>query len=138
MGDASGDAGGAVGHLERCTALVRGMPPREGSMRYRRSWTIEAALEQHQNLMRQHELQIEIGQNRIAVRRARLDFARLEAQDVAGVVRELRAASGQELPLSNEARLALRRAHEAVKKLQIAERVLRIEEASTKVAAMES
>lgn len=126
----SGQIGDA---LDRCRALMRRMPPMEGSLRYKRSWSIDVALEQHQNLMRQRELQSELGQNRISVHRSRVDFARLEAQDAIAAVQALRGSAPSEQTLS----AAVARATKASECLRMALRLLEIEEARAKAAATE-
>jgi len=119
---------------QRCAALMRRLPPVEGSQKYARSWNIEAALEQHQNLMRMHELQTELGQNRIAVRRSQISFAKLEAQDALAALRALSASPQR---TSETLAAAVKRAQQATEALKIAERLLGIEEAKMKSVSME-
>merc|ERR1719242_2493338 len=95
---------------QRCRVLLSQMPPMEGSIRYKRTWSIEEALEQHQCLMRQHELQSSIGRNHVQVRKIQAEFAQLEAQDTAIQAQEALAGakgSGGYAALSGEIARAL-------------------------------
>ncbi|CAK0818441.1 unnamed protein product, partial [Prorocentrum cordatum] len=85
--------------MKRSRQLAAQLPPMEGSVVYKRGWTIDEALEQHQCLMRQHELQTSIGENHAAVRRAQAEFAQLSAMESAA---ELRRALAGMTSLSDE------------------------------------
>eukprot|EP00933_Yihiella_yeosuensis_P018707 TRINITY_DN15273_c0_g1_i1.p1 TRINITY_DN15273_c0_g1~~TRINITY_DN15273_c0_g1_i1.p1 ORF type:complete len:514 (-),score=119.02 TRINITY_DN15273_c0_g1_i1:98-1639(-) len=65
----------------KCLHIKKNLPPMAGSSKYHRSWSIDDALEQHQCLMRQHELQASIGNCHIQVRKVEVEFARQEAQE---------------------------------------------------------
>jgi hypothetical protein len=109
----------------------------EGSVAYKRGWTIDEALEQHQCLMRQHELQTSIGENHAAVRRAQAEFAQLSAMESAA---ELRRALAGMTPLSDEDMLAVaKRAAASAAELRTAVRLCALEEerASQKATKME-
>lgn len=120
--------------LKRCRQLLAQLPPMEGSVKYKRAWSIEEALEQHQNLMRQHELQSSIGQNHIQVRKMQVEFARLEATDAAARAQELTASSGPEA-----VQVAAERARAAARRLRQATHLREIEElkAACKTGTME-
>jgi len=119
----------------RCSDLLSQLPPMEGSVKYKRAWGIEEALDQHQCLMRQHELQSSIGQNHVQVRKMRVEFARLESQDVAARVRE--ALSNGASPDSRRA--LVEQVNEAATSLRLALQALEIEElrAAEKARRME-
>jgi len=78
----------------RCKALLDQLPPMEGSVKYRRAWTIDEALEQHQCLLRQHELQSQIGHNRMQVTKLQVEVARAKAQRAAAICREMVESAG--------------------------------------------
>eukprot|EP00747_Dinoflagellata_sp_TGD_P166066 gnl/TRDRNA2_/TRDRNA2_188294_c0_seq1.p1 gnl/TRDRNA2_/TRDRNA2_188294_c0~~gnl/TRDRNA2_/TRDRNA2_188294_c0_seq1.p1 ORF type:complete len:534 (+),score=100.80 gnl/TRDRNA2_/TRDRNA2_188294_c0_seq1:81-1682(+) len=120
--------------LQRSKRLQKSLPPMEGSVKYKPSWTIEETLEQHQSLMRQHELQSGIGYDHLQVQRLRVEFARLEAIETAARARELLASNSPEA-----AKGAAEEANTATKKLLEALRMQDIEErrAVIKTEAME-
>lgn len=74
--------------LRRCSALLAQLPPMEGSIKYRRAWSIEESLEQYQCLMRQHEQQTSIGQNHAAARKTQIQFLQLVAEDLGVSVKQ--------------------------------------------------
>jgi len=80
--------------LARCKVLLDQQPPMEGSMKYRRTWTVEESLEQHQCLLRQHELQSQIGHNRTQVTRVQVEVARVEAERAAVACRAMVDSAG--------------------------------------------
>lgn len=127
---ASASPGEASEALRRCRALLTTLPPMEGSVKYKRAWSIEEALEQHQSLMRQHEAQSTIGQNHVSVRRAQANFARIEASSAASSVREAIAAAGT--TSSEASRQAVERAREAARSLRLAMQLGDVEEALAK------
>merc|ERR1719201_671683 len=67
--------------LERCKALLARMPPMEAPMKFKRSWSIQEALDQHAGLTKQAENLVEIGRQRCTVRRTQVAFAELRVQD---------------------------------------------------------
>uniref|UniRef100_A0A7S4PX99 Tubulin--tyrosine ligase-like protein 9 n=1 Tax=Alexandrium monilatum TaxID=311494 RepID=A0A7S4PX99_9DINO len=144
---ASDGAVGSAEALQRCRKLLSQMPPMEGSVKYKRAWSIEEALEQHQCLMRQHELQSSIGNNHVQVRRMQAEFMQLESRELAAGLREAlnglggTAAAAGGPPTSSEAlqeltqqvelaarnlRLALQR--KAIEERRAAEKTRRMEE----------
>lgn len=111
-------------------------------MKYERAWNIEEALEQHQGLMRQHELQSSIGQNLLRVRQARADFAQLQAEDAAAharVVLGAVAAGGAAAPSPEVVSNAMTKADEASRTLRQMTHLCAIEEqrAAEKTQRME-
>merc|ERR1719382_672869 len=111
---------------KRSRQLAAQLPPMEGSVVYNRGWTIDEALEQHQCLMRQHELQTSIGENHAAVRRAQAEFAQLSAMESAT---ELRRALAGMTSLSDEDMLAVaKRAAASAAELRTAVRLCALEE----------
>jgi len=123
--------------MRRSRELLSKMPPMEGSVKYKRAWSIEEALEQHQCLMRQHELQSSIGQNHVQVRTMQAEFTQLEARDLAARLREALASPES---LSGEALQALTEEVEfAGRRLQLALEARAIEEkrAAEKARRME-
>lgn len=95
----------------------------EGSVKYRRAWNIEEALEQHQNLMKQHELQSSIGQNNLQLRKMQVDFARLEASDAIARARTVDVNASPE-----EASALVQRVRSSSESLRMALKVYEIEE----------
>jgi len=120
--------GGLDEALRRCRALLTQMPPMEGSVKYKRAWSIEEALEQHQCLMRQHELQTSIGRNHVQVRKMQAEFAQLDSHDAAARVREAlgrlgctAAASVGSAPLGGEAmQVLVKQVEDAARNLRLA------------------
>jgi hypothetical protein len=106
----------------------------EGSVKYKRAWTIEEALEQHQNLLRQHELQQTIGENHINVRRQWLEVCCVEAAEAKHALDELLGQKTDEQELLR----ATARVNEANQEVRMALRCLDIVElrASEKSAVM--
>jgi len=68
------------------------MPSMDVVVRYKRSWSIQEALDQHAALCRQKDILSKIGANRLRVRRTQLQFARLEVEDALERVRTVPAA----------------------------------------------
>lgn len=124
-------AGGNDDYQQRIQKLLAQLPPMEGSVRYQLSWGIEESLEQHQCLVRQHELQSYVGSNHIQVRRLQARFAKLEAD---AAVCKTKQVSG---PAAMHAAAA--EARQAAQKLRAAMKMLEIEEqrAAEKAKAME-
>eukprot|EP00927_Polykrikos_kofoidii_P027626 TRINITY_DN24238_c0_g1_i2.p1 TRINITY_DN24238_c0_g1~~TRINITY_DN24238_c0_g1_i2.p1 ORF type:complete len:573 (-),score=120.26 TRINITY_DN24238_c0_g1_i2:379-1992(-) len=114
------------GALDRCKSLVAKLPPMEGSVRYKRAWGIEEALEQHQSLMRQHDAQSTIGQNHSDVRKTQATFARIEAATAAAQLKEV-LASGCTAS-SEAARKATERAREASRRLRTSLQLCEVED----------
>jgi len=57
------------------------------SVRWKRSWSIQEALDQHSSLCRQKEILQKIGANRVKVRRSQMQFAKIELEDALDRVR---------------------------------------------------
>lgn len=120
--------------LKRCGALLAQLPPMEGSVKYQRAWSIEDALDQHKNLMRQHELQSSIGQHHLAVRRMQVDFARRAAEEASRKAQVLSASTS-----ASEGAAVAQSVREATQTLRQALHAHRCEEAKalTKEKIME-
>jgi len=118
--------------MERCRALLARLPPMEGSVKYKRAWGIEDSLEQHQSLLRQHELQSSIGQNHLSARRMQVEFAMLEAADAAARLQELASSS----PPGTSRALA-KRASEAARALVLSLKLRDIEELTATQKALQ-
>lgn len=69
--------------LELCRKILANLPPMAGAVKYQRAWSIENALDQHQCLLRQHDLQTSIGQGHMEVRRLKIEFLRLRCSGLA-------------------------------------------------------
>lgn len=82
---AHGDLGGSL-------APGQDLPSMDVVVRYKRSWSIQDALDQHSALCRQKEILTKIGANRVRVRRTQLQFAKLEVEDVLQQVRKAPSA----------------------------------------------
>eukprot|EP00929_Paragymnodinium_shiwhaense_P112468 TRINITY_DN80723_c0_g1_i1.p1 TRINITY_DN80723_c0_g1~~TRINITY_DN80723_c0_g1_i1.p1 ORF type:complete len:524 (-),score=123.13 TRINITY_DN80723_c0_g1_i1:121-1692(-) len=132
-GSTSGDVSEG---LRRCRTLLSKLPPMEGSVKYKRAWSVEESLEQHQGLMRQHELQSQVGQNHLLVRKAQVDFARQEAVAASKALKELLTAPGTSPQAS---KMAAQRAREAASQLRLALKLCALEEklAREKTSKME-
>mmetsp|Transcript_23699 Transcript_23699/g.50616 ORF Transcript_23699/g.50616 Transcript_23699/m.50616 type:complete len:550 (+) Transcript_23699:191-1840(+) len=110
----------------RCRAVLQQLPPMEGSVKFKKTWSIEEALEQHQCLMKQHDLQSSIGNNHVRVRKLQVEFARLGAQRAATTLRELQLSTSTSSSQRIDA--AIFEASEAANKLRLATELCRIEE----------
>jgi len=121
----------------RCGALLAQLPPMEGSMKYKRAWSIDEALEQHQCLIRQHELQSQIGHNRVTVRKLQAEFARQASEQCASALESTLAAATA--PDAAALRAAVDQATGAARRLQQALHLCAIEErtAAEKMRRME-
>lgn len=106
----------------------------EGSVKFHRSWTIEEALEQHQGLMRQYQLQSSIGNSHVQVRRLQAQIAQMEAVAV-----QQRFLEVSKLGPASALQAAAREVEEAARKLKLALRLHALEEqkASEKSRVME-
>lgn len=127
--------------LNRTSSLLRRLPPMEGSVKYKPAWSTEEALDQHQSLMRQHDLQSTIAFQHSQVRQLQAEFSRMHAVSLASELQEQLAATSvageQDLEVVKE--LAARAA-DAAQKLQIALHMCKLEEAMVrcKTQLMES
>jgi len=124
---------------QRCRALLAKMPPMEGSVKYKRTWSIEEALEQHQCLMRQHELQSSIGQNHVQVRKMQAEFAQLASLDAAAHAREALQKHGVAGDVGEAMKATAERVDKAARSLRLALQMHEIEElrAAEKTRRME-
>merc|ERR1719399_1614093 len=77
-----------VEQLQRCTALLQRLPPMDAPTRYARSWSIQAALDQHGSLKRQREILLEIARSRVQVRQSMAALAELALEDALTKARE--------------------------------------------------
>lgn len=120
--------------LDRCSKLLADLPPMEGSVKYHRTWGIEEALEQHQCLMRQHELQSSIGHSHMQVRKLQATLLKLQCLDVRAELSQVQLTSA-----SAEVDCSAQIAVAAARKLCFALRRHKIEElrASIKASLME-
>jgi hypothetical protein len=110
--------------LARCRTLQASLPPMEGSVKYQRAWSIEDALDQHKNLMRQHELQSSIGQDHVQVRKMYVELARHAVTEASRLLQEITVNSQPSVVQAHT-----ERARHAAKTLQQALRAWDIEEA---------
>jgi len=95
-------------------------------VKYQRSWSVEDALDQHQCLMRQHELQSSIGHNNVLVRKLQVEFAQLRVQEVADEAKAL--LEGSQAFSEQAAQELAERAETAARKLRLAAHGCQIEE----------
>mmetsp|Transcript_13643 Transcript_13643/g.31019 ORF Transcript_13643/g.31019 Transcript_13643/m.31019 type:complete len:531 (-) Transcript_13643:23-1615(-) len=107
--------------LHRCRELLLSLPPLEGSAKFRRTWSVEDALEQHQSLMKQHELLSANIKNHRDVRDLQLTLLRLDAEDA---LKALKAADA-----SSDLPALVKRAQEAAETLQTLQKVQEVESA---------
>jgi hypothetical protein len=77
-----------VEQLQRCKALLQRLPPMDAPTRYARSWSIQAALDQHGSLKRQREILLEIARSRVQVRQSMAALAELALEDALTKARE--------------------------------------------------
>jgi hypothetical protein len=96
----------------------------EGSTKFSRSWGIEEALEQHKNLMRQHEVQSSIGDSHLQVRKLQVDIARHTAQEASRCMQELTVSSSPDVVKAHTLN-----ASEAVRTLEQSLHMLEIQKA---------
>lgn len=111
--------------LDASSALLRGVPPMELTVRYQRSWSIQDALDQHAALAEQREVLVEIGRNRLRVRQTHLSFAELEVEDT------LEAAKAMSPSVAGDAQQVLQRAsrlQSAIRDLRLAVRLRHMEQ----------
>lgn len=101
---------GAEAPLEPVPALHAGMPSMDVAVRYKRSWSIQEALDQHSTLCRQKEILTKIGANRVRVRRTQLQFAKVEVEDALERVRTLPVLDASDPAKTQALALQVRRA----------------------------
>jgi len=103
----------------RIQQLMSQLPPMEGSVKYYRSWGIEEALDQHQCLMRQHDLQSSVGQSHVDVRKLQAKFSSLAASE--SLSRQAERSPG-------DLKLAAEEARQTARKLRLAMKLHALEE----------
>jgi len=114
--------------FERCSLLLKRMPPMDAPLKFQRSWSIQEALDQHAALAKQADILLEIGRNRSQVRQTQLSFADLEVEEC--LHRAQRVLYSPEE--SNDAGEVYRACHaleQATQDLRLAARLCKLEEA---------
>eukprot|EP00929_Paragymnodinium_shiwhaense_P066907 TRINITY_DN33618_c0_g1_i1.p1 TRINITY_DN33618_c0_g1~~TRINITY_DN33618_c0_g1_i1.p1 ORF type:complete len:652 (-),score=151.66 TRINITY_DN33618_c0_g1_i1:417-2372(-) len=74
-------AAAAAAQDDDLTGGAGNIPALSITVRYKRAWSIQDALDQHSALCRQKEILSKIGNNRVRVRQTQLQFAKLEVED---------------------------------------------------------
>lgn len=101
------------------------LPPNEVVVRYKRSWSIQEALDQHSTLCRQKEILSKIGANRVRVRRSQLQFAQLEVEDA---LERARRCTPQEAADAAKTQALAARVRRATQDLALSARLRRVDE----------
>lgn len=129
-GTAPAVAPGSVGALDPgdIYAGLQGgsVPSMDVVVRYKRSWSIQEALDQHSTLCRQKELLAKIGANRVRVRRSQLQFAQMEVEDAVERARRATAQDAADPARTQAMAAAVRR---VTHDLAVAARLRRVDEA---------
>lgn len=114
------------GALDACSALLKGLPAMDVVVRFKRSWSIQEALEQHSSLCRQQEILSKIGTNRLRVRQTQVSFAEIEVEDAVDCARRLKTPDAADARITQALADRVRRvSHD----LALALRLRRVEEA---------
>lgn len=102
-----------------------GIPSMDVVVRYKRSWSIQEALDQHSTLCRQKEILAKIGANRVRVRRSQLQFAQLEVEDA---VERARRATPQDAANAARTQALAGSVRRVTQDLALAARLRRVDE----------
>lgn len=101
------------------------IPSMDVVVRYKRSWSIQEALDQHSTLCRQKEILAKIGANRVRVRRSQLQFAQLEVEDAVERARKLSPEDAADAARTQALAASVRR---VTQDLAFASRLRRVDE----------